>query len=332
MGGLVLPGQQPGGENAREQIGGGEAVPDPPDAEKTGQDEQAGQEVEDLPGQRHQDRLAGHADALKKVGSDHLKPDDGKEEEDDAHRRDDQADQGLVGGEGRGHGVREKLADEESGGHHPGGKQDGMAEHPVHPVKLAGAEIVAGNRLHPLVYPEHDHGEEEDHPVDDPVGPDMKVASIVNQPLVDNDDDDGAGSVHQEGGQADGERVLDDPRLQAEGLPAQVDKIIAVAEKPDLPDQHQGLGADGGEAGAADAPVKHKDEEPGQDRVDKDGGEDGPHRLLRLAGRPQQSVEPKIHMGDNIAGGDDLHVLARVGQGLAAGAEEEQNGIEENED
>jgi len=50
-----------------------------------------------------------------------------------------------------------------------------------------------------------------------------------------------------------------------------------------------------------------------------------------VAPRPQQGVETQIHMGDNIAGGDDLHVLARVGQGFAAGAEEEQNRIKEKE-
>ena len=296
-----------------------------------GEHQQAGDEEDELAGEREEDALAGHADALEEVDGDHLESDDGEDGYHVAQAVGGLADELFVGGEGARHEVGDEDADEEGGGGDGGGGKDGEAQHAVDAVELAGAVVISGYGLHALVKAHHYHDEEEGDAVGYAVGSDGEVASVGLKAFVDEYDHDAGAEVHQEGGHADGEGVGDYLALEAEGAATDVYQLALVGEYLQLPAEGYHLGQHGGRGGSADAHVEDVDEDGGEDDVDEHGADGGVHGFLGMAGGAEHGVESQVHVGDDVAKEDDLHEVARIGEGGVAGTEEVEDGVDEGQ-
>ena len=80
-----------------------------------------------------------------------------------------------------------------------GGCIDGEAHYTAHSLELACTIVVSGNGLHTLIEAHHNHYEEEYHAVGYAVSSDGKVATVMLEALVYNDDHKAGAQVHQEG-------------------------------------------------------------------------------------------------------------------------------------
>ena len=106
-------------------------------------------------------------------------------------------------------------------------------------------------------------------------------------------------------------------------------QFVLVAEQLDLPHERHRLGDDGGDGGSPDAHVQTEDEDGVEDGVHQHRSNGGIHGFLRMARRAQQGVQTEIKVGDDIAYQDDLHIVARIGQGVVARPEEIEDGGEQ---
>lgn len=93
---------------------------------------------------------------------------------------------------------RKELAKQEPGRRHPDRPLHRQLRHLRHTRVMPGAEVIACNRLHPLVEAHYDHDEEEYDPVHNPVCADRHVAPMLFQAPVDQDHDQAGAEVHQE--------------------------------------------------------------------------------------------------------------------------------------
>jgi len=206
---LKLSVEHPSGQQGGEGVADGGCHPYACLSEEVGEYEEQGDEEEQLAGEGEEDALFGHADALEEVDGHHLETDDGEGEHQQEEAVGGLADELVVGGEGACHQLGYEGTGEEGGRGDEGGGIDGEAHHPVHTVELAGTVVVSGNGLHALVKAHDYHHEEEYHAVGYAVGSDGEVATVLLQPLVDEDDNEAGAEVHQEGREADGQGVAD---------------------------------------------------------------------------------------------------------------------------
>ncbi len=218
----------------------------------------------------------------------------------------------MVRGEGRSHQHRTKLADEESQCRHHRGTHHGQFHHTLHTVVLPRAQVISGNGLHALVQSDNHHHEDEDHAVDNAEGTDGKIASILLEAFIDENDDEASGQVHQEGGHADAERVHDDSPLQPIDAPLQVEQFVLVAHQMNLPRQGDNLGQHGGQRGTADAPPEGVDEKGCQHHVHQHREDGSHHGLAGMSGGAKDGVQPQIHVRHHITEQNDDHEVARA--------------------
>ena len=275
-------------------------VPGSRDLEEVRQEDKSGKQEEQLPRQRHEDRLSGHADALEEVRGHHLETDDREADENDAHTLDGQPDQLLVGGEQRHGHMREKLADDETRRGNGHGADDRQAQHPQHAVVLPGTEIVARNGLHALVHTHDDHHEDEGQPVHEAVGADHQVAAVGFQALVDQDHDETGREVHQEWRHADGQDITDDLAPQAVDAAAEVDQLAAVRKQAELPHERDDLRENRGNGRPADAPAEAVDEQRVEHGIDDHRVDRRVHRLAGMSRGAQDGVQTQIHVGNDV--------------------------------
>ena len=225
----------------------------------------------------------------------------------------------------------EELADEEAARGDAHARRDAQAQHLLHTVQPPRAEVIARDGLHAHRQAHHHHDVEHQQAVDDAIGTDGHVAPVALQAVVDDDDDGTGRDVHQERRHADGEDAAHDAALQAVEAAAQADGVGPLEEVVEHPQRPDELRDDRGQRCAPYAPAELEDEQGRQDDVAHHGGERRQHGLLRMARGAHHVVQPDHGEGDGRAQQDDLHEVACIGQRLAAGAEEAQDVVEEDE-
>ena len=257
------------GCDRRKAVGNRETVPDADFRVQCGREEvDAGYEEDQLPGQGQEDRLPDHPEALEEICRHHLESDD---REDDVHAF--QAPDGQVFE----HGIRGEDGNGCSGGEFRNDETGRTDESSPHrrfdidfpdPGILAGSEIVSCNRLHPLIESHDDHHEKETQPVDDAVSADGQVSAVFEKLVVDEEDDDAAGQIHQERPHADGKGVLGNFPVNLEKLfPGQVQEFFLVQEIPKGIRERHALAENGRQGGSLNAHSEDVDEYRVQDRV-----------------------------------------------------------------
>src|SRR5699024_10552186 len=125
----------------------------------------------------------------------------------------------------------------------------------------------------------------------------------------------------QERGQTDGEHLAYDGSDEAERTALEVQEVFAVEEMDEFEYERHALPGDGGDSRTAHAPAEPEDEERVEADDDEHGGQHDANRLFRVARSAQDFVHPHIDVRDDIAGQNDAHEAAGVGNGLVAGSE-----------
>ena len=160
------------------------------------------------------------------------------------------------------------------------------------------------------------------------MGADGEVAAVIQQLTVDKKDDQAAGEIHKERPHADGKGLFGDgpvdrehpaPEMHHTFLPAEIEKGVA--------ERHR-LTENGRQRGAADAEPEREDEQRIQHGVGCDRENGKIHRGLRVPRSADDAVEAEIQMGDDVACGQDEHIVAGKGQGVFACAEKGEYGID----
>ena len=329
--------EEDGGVEGGEAVADGQAEPDaielrePQVWDDLWQDEQGRHEEDELAREREVDALAGLTDALEEIACDHLETDDGEEGYIQAHTVGRDGDEIRVGGESFHDEFGKNLTYEEPRGHHQGGIADGLEEDFLDTVVLLGTVVVAGDGLHPLVEAHDDHGEEEEHAVDDAVGAHGQVAAIFHHAAVDEQHNEARAGVHQERREADAEDTADDVGAQRPGVTTHVHNLRRAREDPQLPRQRDALRDDGGDGGTLDAQSETVDEQRVEGGVEQHREDSGKHCRAGMPGGAQDGIEAEVEMGEDVAIENPLHILAGIGEGLVGSPEEAEDGIEESQ-
>ena len=240
---------------------------------------------------------------------------EGEDSHTDAHAAGGHVDKRLVRREDRSHRVGKKLADEETARGDTHTRRDAQAQHLLHTVQPPRAEVIARNGLHAHRQAQYHHDVEHQQAVDDAVGTDSHAGR----------------DVHQERRHADGEDTAHDAPLHALETMSQADGVGTLEKVVEYPQHSDELRNDRGQSRAPYAPTELENEDGSEDDVAHHGGERRQHGLLRMASGAHHVVQPNHGEGDGRAQQDDLHEVACIGQRLAAGAEEAQDGVEEDE-
>ena len=106
---------------------------------------------------------------------------------------------------------------------------------------------------------------------------------------------------------------------------------LPVREEAHRVGEGQELADHGGERRPLYAHVQHEDEYGVEYGVGNDSEQGQSHRRPGVAGRPDDSVEAEIKVREDVAQQDDDHVVPREGDGVVAGSEEVEYGIQEAE-
>lgn len=281
--------------------------------------------------ERHEDTDLSHADALEEIADDNLRPHEGEDGHTDAHAAGGHVDKRLVRREDRSHRVGKELADEETARGDAHTRRDAQTQHLLHTVQPPCSEVIARNGLHAHRQPHYHHNVEHQQAVDDAIGTDGHVAPVALQAVIDDDDDGTGRDVHQERRHADGEDTAHDAPLHAQETMSQADGVGTLEKVVEYPQHSDELRNDRGQSRAPYAPTELENEDGSEDDVAHHGGERCQHGLLRMASGAHHVVQPNHGEGDGRSQQDDLHEVAGIGQRLAAGAEEAQNGVKKDE-
>ena len=268
---------------------------------------------------------------MEEIADDHLGSDEREDGYADAQAMGRHADERFVRSEYRSDGMGEQLTDDEPAGGDAHTRNDTQAQGTLHAVQHAGTEIVAHDGLHAHRQSDYNHDVEHQQAVDNAVGADGHVASMVSQAVVDEDDDGAGRDVHQERRHADGEDAAHDAPLQSVEVAMQADGVGTPEEVVQYPQRADELRDDRSQCCPLYAPAELENEEGSEDDVGHHGGKRCQHGLLRMARGTHNVVQPDHGVGDGRAQQNDLHEVAGIGQGIGAGSEEAQNVVEKNE-
>ncbi len=125
--------------------------------------------------------------------------------------------------------------------------------------------------------------------------------------------------------------MFDEARGGADFIEFEIDGFVAFEEDGKDDGAADKLRNDGGQGGAAHAEIERIDKDGGKNNVDDDGEKREIHRDDRIADDAQNIVQPQVHMREDIADEDDLHVLMRRPERIFAGAEKNEDRVEEDE-
>ena len=164
-----------------------------------------------------------------------------------------------------------------------------------------------------------------------PNAPMERSPSVFQQAAVDEDGDAAGAHVHYEGRHADAEHVEDDFFLQPQAPFLEPDVAGPAAEVVKHPYHADELREDGRQCGTPHPPFEPEDEERREDDVTPYGEHRREHRFPRIARGAHDVVQSDHHVRYGRAYQDDLHKLACVADGGFGGAEEVQDGVEEDE-
>ena len=112
---------------------------------------------------------------------------------------------------------------------------------------------------------------------------------------------------------------------------SQADGVGTLEKVVEYPQHSDELRNDRGQSRAPYAPIELENKDGSEDDVAHHGGERRQHGFLRMARGTHDVVQPNHGEGDGRSQQDDLHEVAGIGQRLAAGAEEAQNGVKKDE-
>ena len=219
--------------------------------------------------------------------------------------------------------VRQEHRYQPSRYHDGGGGNDAQVQYAHQSVQFLCTVVVAGDRLHSLVYTEYEHDEHHRNTIGYSVGSHGEVASEPHQLVVDEDDDDAGAHVHQKRRNADGKDIVHEFLLQFVDAFLEVEQFVLVAEEFELPAQCHQLRKDGGDGGSLYSPFEDEDEERIEYHVHHHREDGGKHGLLGFTCRSEQGVHAEIHVAHHIAQQDDNHILMGIDECLVAGSEED---------
>ncbi len=312
-------------------IGQRHAHPDPVGFEEDRERQQERHQEEQLAGEREKNRFGCHADRLEEIRGHHLEPDEWEHGQDDSERMARDVEQCRIVREEHRDVAREELADRETGRRDTDGTADHVFQGPDHPVDLPRAEVVAHDRLHPLVEPHDHHHEEHRDAVHIAVGADIEVSAVKAQCAVDEDHDDARTDVHQERRQADRQDAFDDAPFEADGLSGEVDEAFRVDEVSDLQRHGRSLCNDRRPGRSGDSPAEAEDENPVQDAVQPNGRQHERHGPSRITRCTEHVVESQVDVCDDISRQQNDHIAPGISDGVFAGAEESKDRVEQRQ-
>lgn len=185
--------------------------------------------------------------------------------------------------------------------------------------------------MHPLVESHHYHNKQKGNSVYDAIRSNRQIAAGADKSLIDDDDDERCRRIHHERRHADCERFPHDPHPEPERFSLEMDEVVSVGEKLQLPHKHDCLRNHGGQRAALYSPFEPEDEKRIEDKIDRNGHECCNHRFLGSPDGAQQRIQPHVKMGYRIPDEDDAHEILGIGQSGFACAEEQQYGVEENQ-
>lgn len=229
------------------------------------------------------------------------------------------------------HGFGYEFGTEEEAGGDDGGAECGLAEDREHTVVALCAIVVSDDRLHTLVESHDNHTEDEGDPVDDAVGADGEVASVLEQLVIDDDDDGASCQVHEAGRESDSEHVGYDSFLEVEDVSLYSQFLFGSAEDSELPDDGDELCDYGSDGGTLYATMEDKDEDGVEYDIEDDGDDGGVHRFLRVSGGTEYAIESVVEVGEDIGTECDNHVTACEAECLVGSTETTQDRVEEDE-
>ena len=169
-----------------------------------------------------------------------------------------------------------------------------QSQHLVHPSVQLRPKVISGNRLHSLIQPHHNHHYNENQTVHDAESPDSQVAAILLQPLIDNDNDEAGCQVHQERRHADSKRIEYNLTFQTEYPPVEMQQLVLIAEKLELPRQRDDLRHNGSDGSATYAPAETIDKHRVEYGIDNHRGYGGIHRLLRMPCGTKYRIQAQV--------------------------------------
>ena len=190
---------------------------------------------------------------------------------------------------------------------------NGIAQHTPDAVVLVRSPVVSRNGLHTLYQTYHGGDKQHDNAVDDTVGANGHVTSVIPQPVVDEQHHDAGAGVHQEGTQTYNQTLADNVEVGLVDTSAQVQQFGGPAEQFQLYAKRYGLTDDGGPGSSGYSPMEDKDEQGVQKRIDDDGQERTAHGNGGMPGTAHNGIQSEVQMRDDIAQQDDEHILAGIG-------------------
>ena len=292
--------------------------------QEAGQDVDQGDQQHELPQHRYNDG----ADSVSGGDQSHLAGDLDAEQAQptavDAQRPGGEGQQGRVGGE--------QTGEHPGAQHHEGPQRHGVDEAGAQQqtealpdaVCVPGAVVVAGNGLSALRQTSQGQQGELHDAGEDGHGAHGQIPAVFQQGGVEAHEDDALTGLHDKRGRSQRDAGRHQPQTGQQVLPPQAQQRLFAAEERCDPDAGQGLRQHGGQRRAPHAHVQSEDEQRVQrdigQRADEHRQHAGPGEAL---GR-HEGVEAQRQLDEHGADGIDTHVVGGVGDGVLAGAEQQQ--------
>lgn len=245
--------------------------------------------------------LLHHADALEEVACDNLEANNWEHADDDTHTRNGKRNQCFVFSKQQYRVSWEELAKHKSTAHDNCGKKDCFFQHFCYAVQMTSTKIVSCYRLHSLTDAEHRHDKKERDAVDNAICRNGKVASVLCQSFVDEDDDETCTELHTEWRKSDGKDVLHEAFLQSIYACMQVYEVVLVGKYRYYIYEGDNLCKDCCVCRTFDAHAECEDEKRVENGVYHNCCDGGNHGNVRMSRASQGGIHSQKHMGDDIA-------------------------------
>lgn len=242
----------------------------------------------------------------------------------DPHGPDRIVDQFLVGAENR----RKQMGHQ----HHRHPEQprvphaDGelAPERLAYPVRLAGAEVVADQRLAALADALQRHGNQLAHAGDDGHGPHRQVSAVAGQAGVEADAQNALCGQHHKGGNPQRKAGGDHRGRQLQVFPAQLQLGLGSGQKPQHPHRADPLAEHRGDGRAPYPHAETEDQDGVQHNVAQRPDHGGHHAQPGKALGGDEGIDAHDNQDEDAAQHIDPGVTHPIGQGGVAGPEQPQ--------
>ena len=197
---------------------------------------------------------------------------------------------------------------------------------------FARAEIEAHYRLTALTDALNGQGAQLGSAGDDGHGAHSHVAAVPRQTGAEADGQQALSGHHHKGGDAQRHHRQNDLLFQAHIVLAQAQDGLFAGKEAQDPHRAHGLTEHGGNGSAPHAQPQTKDQDGVENNVDDRTDDGGKHTGLGKALRGDKGVHAQADHDKDSAQGVGGQIAVRIGEGGAAGAEEVEDGLAEQED